>query len=564
MSTTGSLTRKRRLYNRWRTSLNIQWVILLAVAAATLIVKKYQPAYFRQFAIVFAYTLLTLILKEIFLRRHIFYFHRFFWFFVFLNVSAVFALYNLGHFPLNFLFSLYIFLIYDSIGAINGKELRLTVILSILAFLGNIIILWPEGTASYRQAGLFHLYILQGVGIFLSLLFIILASSMAFIRSRQAEELIQNLEQLLHEKERNLKRLYEVNAALEEKYAASYTLSLIQQYLLDEMQDPKLLEKITDIIQGVSGSSLCAILGLRDEYKETEEPGARNLRLLAVSGAKEPSALLQLVKDPASMAYRVLEEKRPSNERDVSAEERLFWERLGIRSFFLIPLFTKEEEIGLLLVAHSQEEAFNRDQLEFLQLIANQLSLALENILLHQKTQKLAWHDPLTGLYNRYYLNQYLATQEEKAGPSLALGCIIFDIDHFKQINDKYGHLTGDKVLKKVAAIIRKHAEAGENWLAGRFGGEEFILLATCPNSSCRCQTPHLINVAENIRQQIAETTFTSREGETFSLTISGGIACIPKHAKNTDEMFIKADEALYTAKRAGRNRIAVYSGPEN
>ena len=562
VSTTNSFSRKRRLYNRWRTSLNMQWLLILVLAVASLIVKRYQPAHFRQFAVVFAYIFLTVLLKEILLRRKIIYFHRFLWFFILLNVSLVFAMYNLGHFPLNFLFSLYILLIFDSIGGLSHKELQLTTIFSSVAFLVNIIILWPQGTASYRQAGLLHLYILQGVGFFLSLLFIILAYYTALLRSRQAEDLIQNLEQLLHEKERNLKQLYEVNAALEEKYAASYTLSLIQQYLLDEMQDPKLLEKITDIIQGVSGSSVCAILGLRED-QEAEKPGSRALQLLAVSGTKDPSALIRLLEDPASPTYRVLEEKNPSYERAASTEELALWNMLGIKSFFMIPLFTKEEEIGLLFVAHSQEGAFNRDQLEFLQLIANQLSLALENILLHQNTQELAWHDPLTGLYNRYYLNQYLAKQEEKYGSGLALGCIIFDLDHFKQVNDKYGHVTGDLVLKKVAAILRKHAETGEGWLAGRFGGEEFILLATCSVRCCRCQTPRLKQVADEIRKQIAETTFTSGDGKTFSLTISGGIACIPKHAKNTDEMFIKADEALYSAKRAGRNRIIVYSEPE-
>ncbi len=267
-----------------------------------------------------------------------------------------------------------------------------------------------------------------------------------------------------------------------------------------------------------------------------------------------------MIEDPESPAYRVLEAKKPSNEKDASPEERAHWNRMGIQSFFLLPLFTKEEEIGLMLVAHSQEGAFNRDQQEFLQLIANQLSLALENILLHQKTQKLAWHDPLTGLCNRYYLNHYLATQEEKFGSALALGCAIFDLDHFKQVNDQYGHITGDMVLKKAAAIIRKHAEAEGGWLPGRFGGEEFILVATCEGSGCCCESSHLKEVAESIRRQIEQTTFTSRDGKTFSLTISGGIACIPNQAKNTDEMIIKADEALYRAKRAGRNRVIIYS----
>lgn len=561
MLSNNPITDNQKLYNRLRISLNIHWLILLLLAVASLAVRENHPAFFNRFAAVLAYNLFTLLLKEVILHRNILYLQRFFWFFVFLNVSAVFALYNLGYFPLNFFLILYILLIYDSIMGIGAEQIRLTVILSILALLANIIILWPQSAALYRQTGLTYLYILQGTGILLSFFIMILIALTAIARSGQTENLIVNLEQLLNEKEHNLRQLYETNATLEEKYAASYTLSLIQQYLLHEMKEPKLLEKITDIIQGVSGSSVCAILGIENDCTEADssQTHANNLQLLAVSGCKDYSSLIRLINNPDGLAYRVLKQEKPGNEKEASAKERALWNKQGIKSFFLIPLFTKEDKIGVMLAAHSQEDVFNRDQLEFLQLIANQLSLALENILLHQKTQKLAWHDPLTGLYNRYYLNNYLAAQEEKHESKLALGCIIFDLDHFKQVNDQYGHFTGDQVLKKIAAIIRNHSETGKGWLPGRFGGEEFILLNTREINGIGDLTL-LEKAAENIRCQIEQTSFTSRDGKTFTLTISGGIACIPEQAKNTEELIIKADEALYRAKRTGRNRVVIYS----
>ena len=535
---------ERYIYRRRRLTMNIQQVIVLFLGVTAPLIRQLRPDLFYYYLFVLFYNLGIILVKRILLRGKDSADNRFFKVFTFLDVTAIFTLYNLGLFPLNFLIILYFLLIYTATVEVFPGELKMTIILSIPAFLINTVLLWNPGAHTMHEMG--FSYLLQVLGIAGSLLIMILTGLLSFSHSRQAKNLITDLEKVLVEKENNLRRLYETNATLEEKYAASYTLTLIQQYLLHEMKEPALLEKITDVIQGVLGSTMCAIFGVTKD-------NAENLKLLAVSGTKDFSSLLQLINKPGGLIYQVLEKKTVGNEKDASPEELAEWQRQGIKTFFLIPLFTQEDKIGVMLAAHSQEGVFNRDQLELLQIIGNQLSLALENIILHQKTQQLAWHDPLTGLYNRYYINNYLSGLEEEQGEDLVLGCIIFDIDHFKQVNDRHGHLTGDQVLKKIAAILREETETENGWLSGRFGGEEFILLKVTGDVG------HLKKTAENIRHRIGLTTFTSTKEENFSLTISGGIAAVPEQAKNIDELFIRADEALYRAKASGRNRIMVH-----
>lgn len=535
----------RYIYRRRRLILNIQKLIVLVMVVTSQPVRDIRPNLFPYYLFIIFYNLVTILIKKILLRREDSSTQRFLKLFAFFDVTAIFVLYNLGLFPLNFLIILYFLLIYNATAEVFPGELKMTVILSVPAFLINIVLLWNPGAHILHEMGFTYLF--QVLSIAGSILIMIMTGLISFSYSRHNNRLIANLEKVLVEKENNLHQLYKTNAALEEKYAASYTLTLIQQYLLHEMKDPGLLEKITDVIQGVLGSTMCAIFGVNKNNTE-------GLKLLAVSGTRDFSDLLQLINKPDGFIYQVLEKKTVGNEKDVSPEELSEWQQQGIKSFFLLPLFTQEEKIGVMVAAHSREGVFNGDQLELLQIIANQLSLALANVILHRKTQQLAWRDPLTGMYNRYYINNYLSTLEKEQGENLVLGCVIFDIDHFKQVNDHHGHLTGDQVLKKIAAILREETEREEGWLSGRFGGEEFILLKNTGDLG------HLLKTAENIRRRIGLTTFTSMKGENFSLTISGGIAAVPEQAGNIDELFIRADEALYRAKASGRNRIIIYT----
>lgn len=160
-------------------------------------------------------------------------------------------------------------------------------------------------------------------------------------------------------------------------------------------------------------------------------------------------------------------------------------------------------------------------------------------------------HDSLTGLFNRLYFNETYDQQISLAKRyNTDLSVLFLDIDNFKEINDNLGHIAGDFALRQIAAIIKE--EKRDSDIAARYGGEEFVLLM-----------PHTENVnafvlAERIRKQI-ETTKFSHHGQSWQLTISGGLASFPLDAKEPKNLLDMADSALYFAKGAGKNTISLY-----
>lgn len=161
-------------------------------------------------------------------------------------------------------------------------------------------------------------------------------------------------------------------------------------------------------------------------------------------------------------------------------------------------------------------------------------------------------HDPLTGLANRRYFERFLQTEMERAArTNSALSLIMLDLDHFKRINDSYGHLCGDKVLQKLGSFLLRSQRSYD--LAARYGGEEFtIILPGISFSRAKVMAQRLLG-------QFSEIEFKCDAHSLFSMTFSAGVAGVsPKTGYNyTQEQFIKmADDALYAAKRKGRNRV--------
>ncbi|MBY0407214.1 MAG: diguanylate cyclase, partial [Rickettsiales bacterium] len=170
----------------------------------------------------------------------------------------------------------------------------------------------------------------------------------------------------------------------------------------------------------------------------------------------------------------------------------------------------------------------------------------------YQRSISMAVTDALTGLYNRHYLNTHLGNmvkQSLKNGKHLAL--MIMDMDHFKSVNDTYGHDVGDMVLKQLAGIIMQASRSSE--LAARFGGEEFVILMpeTDPASAYAA--------ANRIREIVEGTPFKiGNNGETLSKTVSIGVASLYHDGDSAESLLKRADEALYEAKHGGRNLVKV------
>jgi diguanylate cyclase len=162
-----------------------------------------------------------------------------------------------------------------------------------------------------------------------------------------------------------------------------------------------------------------------------------------------------------------------------------------------------------------------------------------------------ALHDPLTGLYNRRYLDESLEREiiraERENNP---LSVIVLDIDHFKKINDSYGHRVGDQFLVKIARLLENSTRGSD--LVYRHGGEEFLLVLPGANADSARQR------AEEIRQKCLETVIRYH-GEELNLTISFGLAAFPAHGTTAEEIITKADKALYVSKETGRNRVTIW-----
>jgi len=218
----------------------------------------------------------------------------------------------------------------------------------------------------------------------------------------------------------------------------------------------------------------------------------------------------------------------------------------------LVPVVTDESVIALMKLTRSHKKPFSTDELRFLEAIANQTALALERVKLIAFLENLSITDALTGIANRRHFEWRLSEEVERARRyKYPLSAILLDLDHFKQVNDNYGHQIGDIVLQQVAQRL-KGSLRRTDFLA-RYGGEEFVVLAP--------QTPaeRAVILGERLRQVIAESPITVADDLQIRITLSVGIAVFPDHAQNESELISAADAALYKAKQMGRNRVCMF-----
>lgn len=224
----------------------------------------------------------------------------------------------------------------------------------------------------------------------------------------------------------------------------------------------------------------------------------------------------------------------------------------GYNSLLVLPLQKEKGEVtGALTVAVKEAEVFTRARQEILELIAAQVAVKIDLGQAHEEINRLATIDGLTGLINhrtfQHGFEVMLVREERRAG---VLSLLLCDIDHFKKINDSHGHPFGDKVLKEVAAILRRAARSVD--LAARYGGEEFALVLEGSGEQGGLQ------MAERIRQEIEKMVLHSENGP-VRITLSLGLAVYSGHGADKARLISRADQALYRAKKQGRNRVVLW-----
>ncbi len=225
----------------------------------------------------------------------------------------------------------------------------------------------------------------------------------------------------------------------------------------------------------------------------------------------------------------------------------------SVRSVLCVPIKSGNNTFGILHLASCYPSAFNKNDMTLANAIGEQMGMAVERARLFDEINRLAITDALTGLYNRRYLANILEEEVKRSARySHSLSFIMVDIDHFKFYNDRHGHPMGDEVLRSLAQILRDSVRDVDTVF--RYGGEEFSVLAP------ELDKDDVSFLAERLRKVVKDHHFPFEEEQPEgNLTISIGVASFPADASDGEELIQRSDQALYFAKREGRDRVSLY-----
>lgn len=226
------------------------------------------------------------------------------------------------------------------------------------------------------------------------------------------------------------------------------------------------------------------------------------------------------------------------------------------RSIVCVPVKSQDTLYGVIqLINCSDGSIFDAADEQILTAIADFAGVAISNARALEKIQQLVITDDLTGLFNsRYFFEQIEYEVERAKRYSSPLSLVFLDLDHFKNVNDTYGHLTGSRLLAEVGSVVSEHIRKTDK--AARYGGDEFVIILPHTEKS------GAFRFAQKLHKELNRRAFHSNCGDLLSVSGSFGVASFPEDALNSAELISKADEAMYLVKGSGRNgvRAAVFS----
>ncbi len=338
-----------------------------------------------------------------------------------------------------------------------------------------------------------------------------------------------------------------IDNQLEEALTSIYDLSKSIAPVLDWNQLYKtILEKSLELLKAEQGS----LMLLNHDTAELRAVAKKSMDSIAKDDMK-----LRLGE---KIAGKVLENGEPLLVEDVENDPRINQRnksRYKTKSFICLPIKIEDRVSGVLNVSDKiSGEAFNEKDLKLIQSFIPNAAIAIERSSLYEKSEKLqqlSLTDPLTGILNRRYLDNRLTEEISRFKRyKHPFSFLMLDIDGFKKYNDTFGHLTGDKVLKNLASTISSSLRNID--IVARFGGDEFVIILP------RTLKGDAINIANRLRESVAKSKITSQgKPPQNNLTVSIGLTSFPEDASSTNELLEKADQALFRAKKSGRNKLA-------
>lgn len=229
-----------------------------------------------------------------------------------------------------------------------------------------------------------------------------------------------------------------------------------------------------------------------------------------------------------------------------------FGELKVIKSIVAMPLVLQDKIVGVISIASREINGISNENIKMLSILSSLFAISLQNAKLYEINEMLAITDGLTELYNHRFFQEKLDEEIKRISRYKGnLSVAMFDIDNFKQINDKFGHLQGDMVLKSVAEILKKSFR--ETDYVARYGGEEFAIILP--------ETDALgaLVAVERVRKLIDEYKFPTIDGKkSLKVEISAGVSSYPEYANDKAELLKKVDNSLYKAKKLGKNRVCL------
>ncbi|MDD5747876.1 MAG: diguanylate cyclase [Actinomycetota bacterium] len=305
----------------------------------------------------------------------------------------------------------------------------------------------------------------------------------------------------------------------------------------------KTMASVLEIISWVVGNTIGVVLLFEEE--EMVLHVSRNMNFDELKEVQKKA-----FETAASYGYDRLNPERVKV--DIFGEENIAKEKEGEKrnfSFAHVPLSVQKRIIGILMLAGPASPAFARQAEMVLGIVQNQATIVIDNARLYEAARQLAITDGLTKLYNHRFFQELFEKEYKRSDRyNTIFSFIMLDIDHFKKVNDTYGHLCGDEILKGLADLIKGCLRSMD--IVARYGGEEFAILLPETNGEEALQT------AERMRMAVESQTFM---GDDFGLniTVSMGVATYPSpDIRGRSDLIAKADKALYEAKESGRNRV--------
>lgn len=371
---------------------------------------------------------------------------------------------------------------------------------------------------------------------------------------KHLSELKKEYDQLMqarNERQEQFEKLKEVNSQLEEmnrkltsSLAEFFTLQQISQAISSIFDMNELLKFVNDIILGVMGVATSNIALYNKEGNRLK------VQVTNISNARERALLTDNINSPA--LKECLDKGMTIIDNSVDTNKYSFTKGRNVKSLMCVPLQVKGNTYGLILIEHTITNAFDENSVRLLEVITQQVSIAIENAKLYEKLQDYANTDGLTQVYNRAYFQKRLYEELSRARQQgYEVSIIFFDIDDFKIYNDTYGHLFGDMILQSIALAVKDSVRKDD--VVARFGGEEFIILLPYTGKEVAYEK------AEELRRKISELVICDQNNNVASsVSVSMGVSTFPTLAKNEIELLNSADKALYAAKERGKNCVSL------